>query len=151
MSVWERGTDIGRSSRRAELANDDADDTAGDLQQRARASPHSRERGGGRACNHRHHLVQPLNHTEVRIPILHSNGSEAAAATEGDDRRAQSDDNDGCPDDRDLREVMVYGGGRWRDGEREERAERGTAQYGGRTTGEEGAGWAGWEGGASVG
>nr|BAC15952.1 hypothetical protein [Oryza sativa Japonica Group] len=73
----------------------------------------------------------------------------AAAATEGDDRRARSDDNDGCADDRDLREVMVYGGG---GGVMErEGAERGTAQYRGRTTGEEGAGWAGWEGGASVG
>ncbi|EEE60288.1 hypothetical protein OsJ_13345 [Oryza sativa Japonica Group] len=107
---------LGRYAKR-ELADDDADDTAGDSQQRARASPHSSERAGGRACNHRHHLVQPLNHTEVRIPIHHSDGSDAAAATEGDDRRARSDDNDGCADDRDLREVMVYGGGRWRDGE----------------------------------
>ncbi|BAD73117.1 hypothetical protein [Oryza sativa Japonica Group] len=132
-----------------ELADDDADDTAGDSQQRARASPHSSERAGGRACNHRHHLVLPLNHTEVHIPIHHSDGSDAAAATESDDRRARSDDNDGYADDRDLREVMVYGGG---GGAMErEGAERGTAQYGGRTTGEEGAGWAGWEGGASVG
>uniref|UniRef100_A0A0E0BYX2 Uncharacterized protein n=1 Tax=Oryza meridionalis TaxID=40149 RepID=A0A0E0BYX2_9ORYZ len=57
--------------RRFPLADDDTDDTTGHSRrwEPPHTSTHSNKRGGGggeRACYHRHHLLHPLKHTEVR-------------------------------------------------------------------------------------